>query len=357
MELNLEFVCFDARPLKIKRKKRDGLLDYLELLHTDNGAIKTTIDENQNKDKAFYRNVGMLTQTSSETKKQPIFFNTRHSIKFPDFVTHKVGFKSHNQQYYIDRDNNPIYRYFKTSDYGMINWYELRFTFNVKDSKDDKKVLAPNSFDLLSFIFGRKNEKKDDKKENDYLTIRIKKKETTLWRLGAEWLPKIISDSTRKMKPKNECKSDEDVRSVAMTAIITYEKKELDKFPWHITDFNTKNCPFDIKVRYFDFKSKERLDDIRVYFIEKSKNCTNNLKVLKSYIFKLRRSYACLGFALLERNEYTDHDIYKNLVKAIMNIYRDKNYEFLKNEPRDDKIYDPDAREKLKEILTEHSIT
>lgn len=331
MLFEVDFLCLDARPL---RKKNKGLVDFLEPLHQRNETIKRTTAKNHI---SYYRNMGIL---NTGKKVKPAFFKTRNSIKFAGFEKHQLNFKS--EKYDLSRGNH-VRRYFSTDVYGVINRLKLGFEFSLKpkEGKANRSIdESRNTFEFIKFVL-------------EEIQVKTKNgKERPLWKLGKEWMPGIIADSTRHkaFSQKNDPKN---VTYKETTVVITYEDNELLDLPRAKEEFRVDNCPENVKIFYYDYDAFP--DHIRIYMIQHEHTCPQDfLHELKARLLNLKTNFACLEYALCEVNEL--NDTFKKFVgHLVADIYRvsdNKRYGFLNLGDQDEgEICKSDTRRKINDRL------
>ncbi len=339
MLVDVEFLCFDARPMLAHKIFKEKVVGHLKPLHRHNGAIMSTTGEKSNP--TYYRNIGALSTKRPPNKEvKPAIFKTCNSIKFLSFQEHEMDFGA--EHHYLSRKNKVVIRQFSTSNYGIVNHLKLGFGFNIKPKKKgDERTMDEDAFsDLMDFIF--------------QIKATTKHCELPLWRLGEiekiektgelkdGWMPHIVSCSTKHGRHFHHEK-DPNVVSCEATAVIIYAKGELPDYPGSNT-FSIKNCGHNIKISWHDFEEYS----MRAYFIEHDKDPDKELKEflknLKLNLFKLRSGYACVeqAFGIRRKTGNVHKQFVKNIDAGIRKITDNEEYEFLGvgNSGDDDKIVD-----------------
>ncbi len=346
MLLNVDFLCFDERPL---HKEKD-LVGFLKLLHEENGAIMS-LRGKKNPRRTYYRGIGCLnTKKQVQTEVAPAYFKTRNSIRFPAFEVHKVKeFKS--DKYWLVRNKTLcVRRYFTTNLYGIANRLEFGFEFalEIKKGEENRSVKEnKTSFEILKSIFEMEVNTGDRKAGN--------LKVYPFWELGEVWLPRIVEDSTRckkypkKVEEKKVKEGEKEVVGCAATAVLVYEEGELQELPLETNGFRLKDNPYNIDISWFDYKAHGGANNIKVYFVRTDGKCSSEfLRDLVSTLFELRDSYACLEQILCKRELSAKSCVCKSLLSNIEKIRDSEKHGFLDtSEEGSDKIYGHEIRKEI----------
>lgn len=353
MEFNVRFLCFDERPLH----KEKGLVNFLEPLHRENNGVMNFTGKDENLRRTYYRGIGSLdTKKKKKAEVNPAYFRTRNSIRLPEFVFHKIDFKS--KEYDLVRENRFLRRYFTSRNYGIINRLEYDFKFAIKSKEGNGNgngsVKGDTVFKFLKFIF-EMNVNTGDRKAGNLQSYEF-------WELGEDWFRSIVADSTR-CKPFSKGDIDKkEIVSCAPTAVVVYDEGDLAELPEHIRDFKVKDHIHNVDIWWYNYKSKG-VYDIRVYFIcvKKDKPSQDFLRGLVSALFELRESYAWLDEALCNREGKekgsVDKSFTDNYLESIIKIRDSENYGFLyPHEENSDKIYDHKKREEISRHLRDYGI-
>jgi hypothetical protein len=335
MIFEVEFLCFDERPL---RTHNDGVLPYLSKFQQNNTAI-----ESQENKKLYYRSVGILnTKKKSHGDFNPAFFKTHNSIKFLSFEKHLLdSFAS--DKYNLHRGDR-VRRYFCTSDYGVINRLKLGFEFwfevkkdRINESFDEQK----QAYNFIDFVLK--------------MEVNTKNQKLSIYELGEKWLPQIIKAST-KLKEYSEKKDDEKiVKYLGVTAVVICEKGELQELPVIRKEFCVTHCPkSNMKVRVFYYDHNVYPNTIRVYLIEYDKGCsTDFLHGLKSHLLSLRTNFICLEHALCHMDVVDKkHTTFWRKLRNNIHMIRDSKYGFINLKDQDfGEICHRDTRNKINKKL------
>lgn len=355
MIFEVEFLCFDERPL---RRDNRGLVPFLEKLHQNDIPIAGPPGD---RSYPYYRGVGALNKKKrADGEYNPAFFKTRNSIKFPAFESLKLAdFESDN--YELHRLNR-VRRHFYTSDYGVINRLRLGFGFRLETkngAKKSPKSEQKDAFELIEYILGmpvktglcnegkvceekpcrhspvraRQTENCEGKEKKNGECPRSDCKGIRLRDLGEKWLPDTVQKSTRLASYNNKKKNGNKKRPVYLgaTAVMMYKTSELTKPPQISDPFRIDDHPQQFKLFYCDYIVPVTEKPIRIYIIEHDKKCPPDfIHSLKSHLLNMKTNFDCLEHALEMNTDNKTHTVFvKKLKENILSLRDSKQCGFL----------------------------
>ncbi|MDR0954897.1 MAG: hypothetical protein LBM20_05915 [Rikenellaceae bacterium] len=313
MTVDVEFLCVDIRPLEKIRERQ--LPAFLKELHRYNKLIEDK-GEPEHHRRLHYRNVGMCT-TKREVERS--YFQACNTIKFPEFIGHRLAFKSDGTEYVLFRKNSKVRRHFSSDDFGVTNRLKLGFQFDLQVGEN-----VPNgkkfTMDLLNYILGLKSKRQTVEQK---IKIKIEGhsdegKESSIAELGA-WMQDTILDSTRcKSEKKKHSKKDEMVEHIATTVVVTYTEGDLPDLPIGTCEFQIPGWSEPVKLFYFD---PNNASNVRIYFIEeeKEKHNASFIHNLSHNLLDMRTNYKCMAHTFdMERLKRLNYQRLKEFAKKLI---------------------------------------